>query len=279
MEQFQLEGLEPQKGRILPVRNHRLRRGIYLLPGACTVGNLFCGYFAIMATLKGGATDLDYAARAIGFAFLFDSFDGALARITRTSSELGRELDSLADVVSFGIAPAFLAFAWGARGMLSIATLEAHFTYKFGWLVSFIFVACCAWRLARFNIQGMAPESPRYFVGLPAPAAAATIAAIVHAFVRSWPPITDWRFSFLWLLVVLGLAVLMPSKTRYWTFKSLQLQKRYHSIAILLIAVLIATIVINSEVTLLLISSFYVVQGIVLHAIRALRRHGTPRAA
>ena len=98
-------------------RNHRLRRGVYILPSACTVANMLCGYYAILATLDGKITDFDNAACAIGVAYLFDALDGRIARAMDTESDFGREFDSLADVVSFGIAPAFLAYAWGIRAM------------------------------------------------------------------------------------------------------------------------------------------------------------------
>ena len=95
----------------------RLRRGIYLLPSSLTVANMLCGFYAVMSTLKGGLADLDNAAKAIGLAIVFDSFDGFVARATGTSSEFGKQFDSLADMVSFGIAPAVLAFTWGVRGI------------------------------------------------------------------------------------------------------------------------------------------------------------------
>ena len=100
-----------------PFRNHRLRRGVYLLPSIFTVANLLCGYYAVLGTLEGQVTDLDNAARAIGLAILFDSLDGRVARAMGTNSEFGKQFDSLADIVSFGLAPAFLAYAWGVRGL------------------------------------------------------------------------------------------------------------------------------------------------------------------
>src|ERR1700730_16535057 len=131
----------------------RLRRGIYLLPSSMTVANMLCGFYAVMATLKGGGTDLDNAARAIGLAILFDSFDGFVARATGTTSEFGKQFDSLADVISFGVAPAFLAFGWGVRGVTPSPSGLAEHIHSLGWWVSFAFVLCCAWRLARFNVH------------------------------------------------------------------------------------------------------------------------------
>src|SRR5271163_321877 len=171
-------------------RSHRLRRGVYILPSACTVANMLCGYYAILATLDGKITDFDNAACAVGVAYLFDAMDGRIARAMKTESAFGREFDSLADVVSFGIAAAN-------------APEALHLT-QLGWLIGFFFVACCAWRLARFNIQGMAPGGNRYFAGMPTPAAAGVIAATVQFF--HGKPIEDYRGSVVWLalLVVLG---------------------------------------------------------------------------
>ena len=151
-------------------RNHRLRRGIYILPSVFTVANLLCGYYAILATLDGRAADFDNAARAIGIAIVFDSLDGRVARAMGTNSEFGKQFDSLADIVSFGMAPAFLAYAWGVRTLAAAAAPEQMHLTQLGWLIGFVYLGCCAWRLARFNIQGMAPGGNRYFVGMPTPA-------------------------------------------------------------------------------------------------------------
>jgi CDP-diacylglycerol--serine O-phosphatidyltransferase len=251
----------------------RFRRGIYLLPSALTVANLLCGYFAILATLKGSATDLDHAARAIGFAILFDMLDGRVARATGTNSEFGKEFDSLADIVSFGVAPAFLSFAWGVRGMLVNGSREAHLAYQLGWLVTFVFVICCAWRLARFNVHGMTPApGPRYFVGLPTPAAAAGVAAVVHGF---WSPIRDWRISVLWLLIVLLLALLMVSTVRYSSFKEVRWKRRLPSAAIILLAVLLAATFFYSEIVFLLLAIIYVMHGPLLQFVRFMRHRHT----
>lgn len=251
--------------------NLRLRRGIYLLPSFLTVANLLCGFYAIMSTLKGGFTDLDNAAKAVGMAIVFDSFDGFVARATGTSSEFGKQFDSLADIVSFGIAPAVLAFTWGIHGILETPFLDVRRIHAIGWWVALSFVICCAWRLARFNIQGMAPGGgSRYFVGLPCPAAAGLIVATVHA-IKS--PIEDWRWSIVWMIVIASAAGLMSSTVRYRSFKEIPMAKRQPSLIIILIALLVWLIVFYSESVLMLIATTYVVSGIVLHAIRLVRRH------
>jgi CDP-diacylglycerol---serine O-phosphatidyltransferase len=267
-------GQEDEPRRVF--RNHRLRRGIYLLPSALTVANMLCGYYAILATLEGGIFDFDRAACAIGVAYLFDSLDGRIARFMRTESAFGREFDSLADVVSFGIAPAILAYAWGIRAMAAANASESLHLTQLGWFIGFFFLGCCAWRLARFNIQGMAPGGNRFFVGLPTPAAAGMIAAVVHAFPN---PVQDVRLSLLWLLLVLVLGVLMSSTVRYYSFKDVQWTKRRPSLAVILMFLLIGAIVLFSRPTLLLITSAYTIHGVVMQLVRFVRHRTASKPA
>jgi CDP-diacylglycerol---serine O-phosphatidyltransferase len=267
-------GLEEEPRRTF--RNHRLRRGIYLLPSACTVANMLCGYYAVLATLEGGVLYFDYAACAIGIAYLFDALDGRIARAMHTESAFGREFDSLADVISFGIAPAFLAYAWGVRAMAAANAPDSLHLTQLGWLVGFFFLGCCAWRLARFNTQGMAPGGSRYFVGMPTPAAAGMIAAVVHAFPN---PIQDTRVSLLVLLLLVALGVLMASTVRHYSFKDVQWTRRRPSLAILLLILLTGAIVWFSHITLLLIASAYTLHGVVLQLVRFVRHRLASRPA
>ena len=249
----------------------RLRRGVYLLPSSLTVANMLCGFYAVMSTLKGGGTDLDNAARAIGLAILFDSFDGFVARATGTSSEFGKQFDSLADMVSFRIAPAALAFTWGVRGIAESEFLDIRRLHQIGWWVALVFVICCAWRLARFNIQGMAPGTgSKYFVGLPCPAAAGLIAATVHAIKT---PIEDWRWSIFWMLVVMADAALMSSTVRYRSFKDIPMAARQRSVLVIVMALLVWLIVVYSEVVLMVIATGFVASGVTLYAIRTVRHY------
>lgn len=276
---MEFNGLDPIGNEEDPrrhFRNQRLRRGIYLLPSIFTVANLLCGYYAILATLEGQAGDMDNAARAIGIAILFDSLDGRVARAMRTNSEFGKEFDSLADVVSFGIAPAFLAYVWGVRAMASAEAPQALHLVQLGWLIGFFFLGCCAWRLARFNIHGMATGSNRYFVGMPTPAGAGMIAAMVHAV---GTPIQDVRVSLLWLALVLVLGILMSSSLRYYSFKDVQWTKRQPSLGIVLIVLLIGATVLFSHITLLVLASAYVVHGLVLQLVRVVRHRLASRPA
>jgi CDP-diacylglycerol--serine O-phosphatidyltransferase len=254
-------------------RSHRLRRGIYILPSAFTVANLLCGYYAILATLEGRVMDLDNASRAIGLAILFDSLDGRIARAMGTNSEFGKQFDSLADIVSFGIAPAFLSYVWGVRAVSANPSLHL---VQLGWLIGFFFVVCCAWRLARFNIHGMAPGSNRFFVGLPTPAGAGMIAAVVHAFAE---PIQDVKVSFLWLVLVVALGILMSSTVRYYSFKDIPWTRRQPSLAIVLLALLGGLVLYFSQISLILIASIYVLHGVVLQLVRTVRHRTASRTA
>jgi CDP-diacylglycerol---serine O-phosphatidyltransferase len=262
------------------IRNPKLRRGIFLLPSLFTVGNLLCGYYASVSTLVGNSTQadpFDHASKAIGLAILFDSLDGRVARLTGTNTEFGVQFDSLADVVSFGIAPALLAYSWGVRHLPGLDTESgiqqiAHF----GWWFCLAFVVCCAWRLARFNVQGMAPGGSKYFVGMPTPAAAGMIAAVVHAFKS---PIQDWRWSIAWIFLALGLAALMTSTIRFYSFKDLPWTRKQPSLGIVFIALLGAAIWRWSEEVLLLIAGSYTAIGVTLHVIRLLRHRLVSRTA
>jgi CDP-diacylglycerol--serine O-phosphatidyltransferase len=267
-------GHEEESPRLF--RKQRHRRGIYILPGIFTVANLLCGYYAVLATLEGAPSDLDNAARAIGVAILFDSFDGRVARAMGTNSEFGKQFDSLADVVSFGIAPAFLAYVWGVRSMAATEAPQVLHLTQLGWLIGFFFVVCCAWRLARFNIQGMAPGGSRFFVGMPTPAAAGMIAAVIHFVVY---PIQDVKVSLLWLLMVLALGILMSSSLRYYSFKDIQWTKRQPSLAVVLFALLIGAAVYLSRPTLLVVAGVYSVHGVVLQVVRTVRHRLASRPA
>lgn len=250
-------------------RNHRLRRGIYLLPSFFTVANLFCGYRAVIATLNGGPAEFDVAARFIGLAILFDVLDGRVARATGTTTELGKQFDSLADVISFGIAPAMLAYTWGARSILAGEAAQAPHVHQLGWLMCFAFLICCAWRLARFNVQGMAFGSEsRFFAGMPTPAAAGMIAATVHAFPEA---LEDWRWGLVWFVLVGGLAALMASTIRYYSFKNIQWHRRQPSLAFVLIGLLVAGIFFFSQQVLFLVAILYTFSGFTISVVRVVR--------
>src|SRR5437870_7433095 len=167
--------MTPRRPRKLIRNPARIQRSLSILPSLFTVGNIFCGYYSIISTLRG---NWDYAALLIGVGYVLDGLDGRIARLTKTASDFGVQLDSIADVVTFGDAPAILAFSWGFGASEGINGNVAKHVHQLGWVASFAFVVCGALRLARFNVQTKKPletGSKRYFVGLPIPAAAGVI--------------------------------------------------------------------------------------------------------
>jgi CDP-diacylglycerol--serine O-phosphatidyltransferase len=244
--------------------NHELDLRADRLASLLTVGNLFFGYISILSSARGSLIDLDIAAKAIGWAVLFDGLDGRVARLRKVASPFGKELDSLADVISFGVAPAFLALVWGLRGL----NLEGPgnpdwlpHLYQAGWIICFAFLICGAWRLARFNIQSAPTDNPglpahRYFIGMPIPAAAGLLAATVHAIQK---PLHDWRWAIAWLALVAALALLMISPIRYPSFKEFGLGRSRRSL--IGIAILVASIWFYSRPVLLLLAAGYFFSG------------------
>ena len=216
----------------------RPRRAAYALPALFTAGNLFLGFLSILqafeAVMLAQSGDLGpnphfrLAAIAIGIAVFLDGLDGRIARLTNTVSEFGRELDSLADVITFGVAPAVLAFTWGV-GFVdpSVGPDFLDHLRRAGYFLAFLFLLCGAARLARFNIQtDPVPKNPgrpdrKYFVGLPIPAAAAMVASVAHA--AGSAPLVAWTWSVAWLALLALLSVLMVSTWRYRSFKDLNL--------------------------------------------------------
>jgi len=246
------------------------RRGIAIIPTLFTVTNLSLGYFAVLNALAGTAGGFDIAAKAIGAAILCDSLDGRIARATGTTSEFGKQFDSLADVISFGIAPAFLAFTWGSRAFATNEPGLQRNVYWLGIAVTAVFVTSCAWRLARFNIQGMAPGTEaKYFVGMPTPGAAGVVAATIHALKE---PVHDWRFSIAWMLVVAGLAWLMTSTIRFYGFKDINVTRRRSSLLVIGVMALIWLTVAYSEEVLLALALTYMLSGVIIHSVRRFRR-------
>jgi len=257
-------------------RNAKFRRGIFLLPALFTSANLLCGYYAVVAALNGSVSDFDHAARAIGLAILFDSLDGRIARLTGTNTEFGVQFDSLADVVSFGIAPAVLAYSWGFHGIPVSTPINIEQLGQFGWILCLVFLICCAWRLARFNVQGMAPGGSKYFIGMPTPAAAGVVAAIIHGFKV---PLHDYRWSIAWFVLLFTLGALMTSTIRYYSFKDLPLTRKQPSLAVIVLLMLIAVTWVYSEVALVMFACTYAATGVALHFVRFFRHRFAPRPA
>jgi CDP-diacylglycerol---serine O-phosphatidyltransferase len=266
----------PFKEKRLRFRNPRLRRGIFILPSLFTVANLLCGYYAVVASLLGGTDNFERAAKAIGFAIFFDSLDGRVARMTGTTTEFGVQFDSLADVVSFGIAPAVMAYAWGLRSLPGDGSVAFPLIGEFGWVCCLAFLICCAWRLARFNVQGMAPGSSKYFVGMPTPAAAGMLAALVHGFKE---PLRNWHWSVGWFLLAAGLGALMTSKVRYSSFKEIPWTRKQPSLSIVLLCLILAVVWRYSEYALVVLAGSYTAIGGALHLVRFVRHRRISRTA
>jgi CDP-diacylglycerol--serine O-phosphatidyltransferase len=260
-------------------RGTRRRRGMYILPSLFTAGNIAAGYYAITQSLQGSIYEphhFDYAALAIGFAIPFDALDGRIARMTNTTSEFGKELDSLADVITFGVAPSILAFSWGFR-MLP-ATMDSGLHEKIvqlGAFVCFLFLLCGASRLARFNISNNPlPKNPgrpdrKYFVGMPIPAAAGVIAAVVHGF--QGHPFNAWMAG-IWMVLVGFIGFLMVSTWRFWSGKEINLSRRHPFQLIILIGLVIYLLVFFSRVVLLLLALTYMFSGIAARLAYSRRR-------
>jgi CDP-diacylglycerol--serine O-phosphatidyltransferase len=244
-----------RKKRKPKIREFR-KKGIYLIPNLFTSGNLFCGVFAIISVFNG---HFNTAATAILIATVFDLLDGKLARLTNTTSRFGVEYDSLSDLVSFGVAPALLAYSWGLRSY-----------GRLGWVAVFLFIVCGALRLARFNVQVSGPES-KGFIGLPIPAAATLVATTINLdgyildFGKEVRPV-------LMLTIIYILAFLMVSNIPYRSFKDLNLKDRKPFGALVGLVLILLVLVTAPEVMLFSAIALYALSGITERPLVALYR-------
>ena len=270
----------------------RPRKAAYVLPTLFTAGNIFLGYVAILRCFQGamlaaagntaGASDhFTVAAQAIIAAVVLDGLDGRIARMTNTTSAFGREMDSLADVISFGLAPAVLAFAWGVQFLDPIIGKKMLGQISnAGYLIAFLFLLCGACRLARFNVQvNPTPKNPgrpdrKYFVGLPIPAGAAMVCAVVWA--CDSEPLRWWPLTVAWLALLALLGFLMVSTWRYYSFKGISFSKAYSPLIIILVACFIWGVVNYAQLLLLALATAYVASGILIRIGGILRRRMKP---
>jgi CDP-diacylglycerol---serine O-phosphatidyltransferase len=242
--------LEPPQGLDL----RRRRRGIYLLPNLFTTAALFAGFFAIVQAMNGKYT---LAAISIFIAMVLDGLDGRVARLTRTQSAFGAEYDSLSDMVSFGAAPALVIYEWALRDL-----------GRWGWIAAFLYCACAALRLARFNTQ-LEVADKRYFSGLPSPAAAALLAGFVWI-MDDYEIIgrnIDW---IVWFVTVFA-AVSMVSNVKFYSFKTINLRRSVPFWAMLVIVMLFVVITIDQARVLFGIFFAYSLSGYVMWAVQRLR--------
>jgi len=252
-----------------PLRRNRPRRGLYVLPSIFTGGNIALGFFAITQSMRATSTDyaaFDHAALAIAFAMPFDALDGRIARMTNTESDFGRELDSLADVITFGVAPAILAYTWGFRMLPPGDHPWMHQRLiALGLLAAFLFLICGACRLARFNVTvNPRPSNPgrpgrRYFVGMPIPAAAGVIASVVHCFNGS--PIDNPWIALVWLCLLLFTGFLMVSRWRFWSGKEITLVDKQPVRLLVLLGLAAVLLEEFSEYLLISMALAYMVSG------------------
>jgi CDP-diacylglycerol--serine O-phosphatidyltransferase len=277
-----------------------LRKGVYLIPSVFTAANIGMGFFAIMASMRGfqligsgspsdlmqAAGYLDNAAKAIGWALLFDMLDGRIARLTKTTTEIGVQLDSIADVVTFGLAPAVLAYVWGFGATLE----EGSGLHSLSWFVAFMYLMCGGFRLARFNVQasrprilaeGLVKTDKKNFVGLPIPVAGGLIAAIVHFApvpLIHYGPERAQIYTVLLMLLVGMLSLLMVSTLRFSSFKTVGTRSR--SMRTIILAVGVGMLIfLYSRYVLLAIVIGYILNGLLARVFGLFRRRTEPGEA
>lgn len=233
----------------------RRHKGIYLLPSLFTTGALFSGFYAIIAGMN---QDFTLAAIAIFAAMVFDGLDGRVARLTGTESAFGAEYDSLSDMVSFGVAPALVAFSWMLKDL-----------GKIGWVAAFVFVAGAALRLARFNVQ-IGSTDKKWFTGLPSPAAAATVAGLVWV-------LHETNFASLWPQVLVAVVIaftglLMVSNVRYYSFKDIDLKNRVPFMVLIGLVLLLAVIALQPATMLLSLCIIYAFSGPLVQVLSRIKK-------
>ena len=269
--------------------NHKgIKKGLYLIPTAFTAANIAMGFLAVLSSLRGfqivtsspeqAAVYFDYAAKAIGLAILFDTLDGRLARMTKTSTELGVQLDSLADVLTFGIAPVTLIYGWGIGAIYS----ETSPLHNLGIFVLFVYLMCGVLRLARFNIQAVRPRvlregtpkiDKKHFVGLPIPPAAGLTAAVVHFAPMPLSFYSENVGKFYGTLILLILPVLgglMVSTLRYSSFKNTGTGRR-NLYLILILGTMGMLVWLYSQYVLLIVGIGYVSHGLLWYLMGVFR--------
>ena len=219
------------------------KKGIHILPSLFTTGNVFCGFYAFVAVLN---EQFYFAAWAIAVGMIFDGLDGRIARLTKTTSAFGEQYDSLADIITFGMAPAFLAYSWVLKPF-----------GRLGWMAAFLFLLCAALRLARFNVTKPEVRSQN-FIGLPSPAAAVVVASIVIAFEDLFATRMN---PFIMVMVVYALAFLMVSNIKYPAFKQYDFKKRVVFSRFLFVILFIYVLATIPRVALFILGISYAVIG------------------
>ena len=232
----------------------KIHKGVYLLPNALTTGAMFAGFYSIIAGING---HYSAAAMAVVVAGVLDGLDGRVARLTNTQSEFGVQYDSLSDLISFGLAPALLAFNWSLASLRELGPLAG----KLGWLAAFLFAACAALRLARFNTQ-VSKIDKTYFQGLASPAAAGTLVATIWFFDDQGVAGETVRWL-LWAETV-ALGLLMFSRVRYFSFKTWPRGDRIPVHFLMLVVLVFVLLAIDPPAVMMILGVVYVVSGLVI---------------
>ncbi len=253
----------PLENESVPAR----RRGIYLLPNLFTTAGLFAGFYAIVAAMGGRFVT---AAVAVFAAMVMDGLDGRVARLTNTQSDFGKEYDSLADMVSFGLAPALVMYQWGFQGLADFNWLWA----KLGWIAAFFYTGCAALRLARFNTRAAVVDK-RFFQGLPSPSAAAVVAGAV--WLGAAKGIEGGTLAIPAFVLTVLAALLMVSSFSYYSFKDLNLTGRVRFTVVLLVLLIFVAVALDPPLVLFLVFLLYMGSGPVMSLVRWRRRGATPR--
>jgi CDP-diacylglycerol--serine O-phosphatidyltransferase len=233
-----------------------MRKGIYILPNTLTLCGMFFGFYSILSTFKGNYI---HAAWAIMIAMIFDGLDGWVARLTHSTTRFGIELDSLSDLVAFGIAPAVMLYKWSLIPFGRV-----------GWAAAFLFMACGALRLARYNVQ-MGSKESRAFTGMPIPGAATIVATLVIFYYEIWETAPNKNYFILFFTFFL--AVLMVSTLRFHGAKELDFSKRKPFWILVAIVVVLAIIIIHPEIALFIFAMIYLIGGIIENIVLYYRRN------
>lgn len=259
---FSTQGF-PLDNESVPAR----RRGIYLLPNLFTTAGLFAGFYAIVAAMGGRFVT---AAIAVFAAMVMDGLDGRVARLTNTQSDFGKEYDSLADMVSFGLAPALVMYQWGFQGLAEFNWLWA----KLGWIAAFFYTGCAALRLARFNTRAAVVDK-RFFQGLPSPSAAAVVAGAV--WLGAAKGVEGGTLAIPAFVLTVVVALLMVSSFSYYSFKDLNLTGRVRFTVVLFVLLMFVAVALDPPLVLFLVFLLYTGSGPVFSLIRWRRRSATSR--
>ncbi len=227
------------------------RKGIYILPNLFTLAALFGGFYAVVMAMNGR---FDLSAAGVFVAMVLDSLDGRVARMTNTQSAFGEQMDSLSDMVSFGAAPALIAYEWGLKGL-----------GRWGWVAAFVYCACAALRLARFNVNTTVVDK-RYFQGLPSPAAAALVAGFI--WVMNDIGVKGFEAAWFMFAVALFAGLTMVTNVPFYSFKDVQMKKTVPFAVIVLIALGIAVINIDPPIVLFAVFVVYGLSGYAVYGWR-----------